>query len=168
MSERVCRVCKTVLTTENISRSYFRNHNWICSSCDKDRLRIYNARPEVKKRNRERYMERYRNDEEYRKKRYASIRKYTRKNSHAGDIPVVDCLDKDNPVSFTEILDRSGAGRLYARKVLKDMVKIGLVQYLKDDSYRIVPDNPLRFALDGYYEEAKNMKNRRMVVESAR
>lgn len=72
---------------------------------------------------------------------------------HVGNRAVTDCLDKDKPVSFKEILEKSGAGCLYARRILNQMVKLGIVEYLEGDCYRVNPKNPLRYALDGYYKE---------------
>ena len=171
---RFCIKCKTLLTVENIYPSYIKRGNWICRKCSITRERLYYQQPDVKERVRkksqeyrithknviyERFKKRYHEDSDFRKKVLGHSKKtrekYPERYREGSDVPVVDCLNRDTPVTFTEILEKSGAGAYYARKVLLSLIKISLVEYFPDNnSYRIVPDNPLRFALDGYFKEA--------------
>lgn len=159
----MCRICGVELTTQNTTPPNFIYRNWICRKCfnqnrkrypqnrsieAKERhrksMKEYNQRPEIKERLRE-YQRRY--------IQKPDVKKRLSRSQKSGRIAITDCLNKDVPVSFADIIARSGAGRSYAHMVLNSLVKIGLVKHIEPDSYCIVPDNPLRYALDGYYRE---------------
>ena len=123
----VCRVCGVGLSIENTHKSRVKVKDWICRKC-------YNK---------------------YHREYYRKYNKTYPRQWKTGHTPVTDCLDKNQPISFKQLLERSGAGRAYARGILRSFVKLGLIKHsVEDDTYSIIPDNPLRFAIDGYYREA--------------
>jgi len=89
-------------------------------------MREYYQRPEVKER----------------------IRKYYQRPQV---IQVIDCFNKSEPIAIDELCKRSGAGRGYVKKILSLFIELGIIQ-TQNETYWINPDNPMRFALDGYYQ----------------
>ena len=65
--------------------------------------------------------------------------------------PLCDSFTLSEPLTVEELVERSGAGRGYVMMALARYVASGVVQKLPDGRFRIDPDSPLRFAMDGYF-----------------
>jgi len=68
-------------------------------------------------------------------------------------VPVMDCFEKDKPITFEELHKRSGGGRGWVLTILKNYQKLGLVIKVDENLFKLNSDSPLRMAFDGYFRE---------------
>jgi hypothetical protein len=136
----VCRICGGPLPDipdyyyeENLCRKHY--DEWLAKK-KKEEQRIeqrkayrkaYRQRPEVKER----------------------IRVY----HQSPKVPVMDCFEKDKPITFEELCKRSGGGRGWVLSILNIYQKLGLVIKVDENLFKLNSDSPLRMAVDGYFHE---------------
>ena len=133
MSEVFPRICRD--PCPDYFRYYYKKD--LCRKCNEEGVakreqrrihrKAYNQRPEVRKR----------------------IKAY----NQSPKVPVMDCFEKDKPITLEELCKRSGGGRGWALRTLRDYQKLGLVIKTNENLFQLNPNSPLRMAVDGYFRE---------------
>jgi len=67
--------------------------------------------------------------------------------------PVVDAFQMSKPLTIEELVERTGARKRYVEKQLKNFIQSNLVLQDAEGKYFINPNNPCRYALDGYFRK---------------
>jgi len=89
-----------------------------------------------------------------------SVPKYrVKRNPYPIKCPVVDAFEMSKPLTIEELVERTGARKGYIEKQLKNLMQSNLILQDAEGKYFINPNNPYRYALDGYFhkKEARGM-----------
>jgi hypothetical protein len=106
--------------------------------------RAYRQRPEVKEKHRAYY-----HRPEVRAKAIARMEA----NFKRPIVPVIDCFNKDKPITLEELCKRSGGGKTFVLIALRNYKKLGLVLEPQKNLFHLNHDSPYRMAVDGYFRE---------------
>jgi hypothetical protein len=89
------------------------------------------------------------------------MKAYMKAYRKPASIPVIDCFERDKPVTLETLCAKSEGGRGYVIRALRDFQKIGLVIKIEKNVFQLNPDSPFRKAVDGYYFQESKRKTKK-------
>ena len=140
MSEVFCRICGAPCP------------DYLCYYYQEDLCRKhYDEWLAKKKKEEQRIEQRIAYRKAYRQR--PEVKKRTRAYKKSPKVPVMDCFEKDKPITLEELCKRSGGGRGWALTILRSYQKLGLVTKINENLFKLNPNSPLRMAVNGYFRE---------------